>query len=488
MTKTTIMKDNRDAAQERAPEELVAPVDHDFHSSWGSVYSTRGFTGDERARELWKLYATNPGAVERQYHLLLSEYTEKFHSFFKGYWPISLHAHVSDVLVPTTMASLILNTASTCPLIIESPELSPMLNDDPEPEKIQIFVRNLLGWTESHVKRPRFATVEGIYGSGSGPLAHASHEWEYNIIATGDEPVMIRSEDFAPDRLLPKLIQAKQNDCIAVIVDLVSTSDGSVFSPENFKLLRECCDQAKLFLVVDEAMTAIRCGAPWACQREEYYQAGLEPDMVVFGKGLCVSGIAMNFDGLMMKHLKFQERAQITQSIRFWRALISRPVAVPVLIESLGILNLADAEDWAARSLQIGRTVRSFISDHAGTHCKKDHIPTRGLGAFIAVDRDISKQFCVMAAIRRRSNWVRWLPKLDSGAVDRKALEQYVVGPQGRVNRRALSKEAEEQQNLPLWCFVCGINATEKDWCRTCFLGTCENEDCVDSFSTHGCV
>ncbi|KAJ5219619.1 hypothetical protein N7468_008823 [Penicillium chermesinum] len=136
-------------------------LDHDFHSAWGSNYSMRGFVADERARELWKQYCNDPSAIERQYHLLLNEYTETFQKFFKGYWPISLHSHVSDVLVPTTMATLILNTASTSPLIIESPELSPMILDEPEPKRIQSFVRNLLGWKDVHVQSPRFAIVEG---------------------------------------------------------------------------------------------------------------------------------------------------------------------------------------------------------------------------------------------------------------------------------------------------------------------------------------
>ncbi|KAJ5314438.1 uncharacterized protein N7443_001322 [Penicillium atrosanguineum] len=395
----------------------------------------RGFIADDRARELWKQYSENPGSVERQYHAILSEYTENFHNFFRGYWPISLHAHVSDVLVPTTMATLILNTASTSPLVIESPELSPMLKEDPEPEKIQNFVRNLLGWTDVHVTAPRFAVVDGIYGGAFGPLALVSSEWEYNIIGTGQAPVVIRKEDLSIDVLPEKLVFAKQQGCIAVIVDLVSTSDGSVFPPDDFALLQRSCHQANLFLVVDEAMTAIRCGAPWACQRPEYSQSDLEPDLVVFGKGLCVSGISINFDGAMMKSLGFGKKSQMLRSIRFWRALTSRPVALPVLIEALGILNMAQAEDWPARSGEIENVIKSFVRDHAKTLCE-DNEPVRGLGAMIAVKRDISTHFRVMAAIRRRSPWVRWLPKLDSAAGNRKALDRYLMGSEIRSIQR----------------------------------------------------
>lgn len=146
------------------------PLDHDFHNSWGSIYSNSGFTRDDRARKIWEDYTRNPARVDQQYHLLINEYSERFQSFFKGYWPISFHAHVSDALMPTTVASLVLNTASTCPLVVEDPALSPLLKDDPEPEKVQQFVRDLLGWSDVHATAPKLAIVEGIYGSAYGPL------------------------------------------------------------------------------------------------------------------------------------------------------------------------------------------------------------------------------------------------------------------------------------------------------------------------------
>lgn len=267
-----------------------------------------------------------------------------------------------------------------------------------------------------------------------------------------------------------------------MILDLVRTGDGSIVSPEDFRILRECCHQAGLFLVVDEALTAIRCGAPWACQRPEYTQGDLEPDMVIFGKGMCMAGIAANFNGMMMRRMGFTKDDQILQSIRFCRAMVSRPVALPVLLEALGILNLAKTEDWPHRSRQIGEAVRVFVQKYS------PGAEVRGLGALIAIDRDVSKQFLVMAAIRRRSPWVRWLPKLDSAAVSQKALESSIKGQQSKQNRSRLAVEAEQKDVLPLWCFVCGIDAVAKDWCRTCFLGSCGFKDCVDAFQEHQCI
>ncbi|KAL2828672.1 pyridoxal phosphate-dependent transferase [Aspergillus cavernicola] len=465
------------------------PLDHDFHSGWGTIYSNSGFKNDDRTRLIWEDYTRNPTRVEGQYHKLLNEYTIRFTSFFKDYWPITFHAHVSDVLIPTTIASLILNTASTCPLIVEDPALSPLLKDDPEPEKVHQFVRELLGWTDVHISAPRLATVQGIYGCAFGPLAHASDEWEYRIIGAGPSPFSITQGDFASaDTLLKKLLAAKERGCVTVICDLVNASDGSIFPPENFRMLRTCCAEARIFLLVDEAMTAIRCGAPLVCQRPEYFDGDLQPDLISFGKGMGVSGIAINFNGLMMRHLAYHKREQILQTIRFWRSMVTRPIAMPVLIEALGILNVAEAEDWPARSEKIGSAFREFISRHAGNESQTKEI-VRGLGAFIAVDREFSKQFRVMAAFRRQSSWARWLPKLNSAAaVDPQALERYLVGPDAKSLRQVLAREAEQQGTTPLWCFVCGIDAMVEDWCRTCFLGYCGTEDCKRGFDAHECL
>ncbi|KAJ6136956.1 hypothetical protein N7497_012208 [Penicillium chrysogenum] len=73
-TKGITMKGNEKTTHDSEPSTPGAPLDHDFHSGWGSTYSIRGFIGDDRGRELWKQYAIDPGAIERQYHLLLSEH------------------------------------------------------------------------------------------------------------------------------------------------------------------------------------------------------------------------------------------------------------------------------------------------------------------------------------------------------------------------------------------------------------------------------
>ena len=160
----------------RKPNASVdATPDHDFHNAWGcNYYDRRNTKDDDEISQLWREYASDPAAVKRKYHVLLNEYTKLFSDFFGGYYPISLHAHASDALQPTTIASLILNTAATSPLIVNSPILAPKPNENPEDtgRRVRAFALKFLGWNETHVHTPNFVIVKGCYGAGYGPLVN----------------------------------------------------------------------------------------------------------------------------------------------------------------------------------------------------------------------------------------------------------------------------------------------------------------------------
>ncbi|KAI5925048.1 pyridoxal phosphate-dependent transferase [Camillea tinctor] len=475
----------------RERQSKMQTLDHDFHSAWGCVYSNQSTLSEASISGLWQQYADDPATVDRKYHMLLHEYTTLFSTFFDGYYPISMHAHASDALLPTTIASLVLNTVATSPLVLNSPVLAPMAHEDPKATggRIRDFALDFLGWNTAHVQAPNFVVAEGIYGAGFGPLAHTSKEWEVNAIASGPKPVVVDLRNATRDSLNATLAEAKSQGCIAVVCDMVSTEDGSVLQPERFALLKACCAQNRLLMIVDETMTAIRCGAPFAFQRAEYAmgeEVDKKPDLVIFGKGMGVSGIAMGFDGAMIKGLTYTKIEDIQQTIRYWRALVSRPVRLPVLIEALGILRTAQAENWPERSVEIGDAIRGITRELApGT---KEPSAIRGLGAMIAVDREVAMQFRVMSAIRRRSPWVRWLPKLSRASSDRGLLVQKVFGEESKSSRQILAEEASHHGTMPLWCFICGIEATSEDWCKTCYLSVCNNEVCEQAFRRHACI
>ncbi|GAP85247.1 hypothetical protein SAMD00023353_1002790 [Rosellinia necatrix] len=465
-------------------------LDHDLHSAWGSVYTNRSTVSDKGILPLWQQYAVDKAGVDRKYQLILNEYTDLFTKVFGGYYPISMHAHATDSLMPTTIASLILNTAATSPLVLDSPILRPKADEKPEETGMRVrdFALNFLGWTETHVLAPTFIVADNIYGAGYGPMAHASKEWETSAIAAGPKPFVVNMREADEATLNVQFAEAKAKGAIAVVFDMVSTEDGLVFTPEKFGLVKACCARHRLLLIVDETMTAMRCGAPFAFQRPEYAREAAEhqPDLVIFGKGIGVSGIAIGFGGVMTKGLTYTKPEDIRQTIRYWRALVSRPIRLPNLLEALSILRASVAEDWPAQSERIGEAIRGVL--HELEPQTREPGAVQGLAAVIAIDRDIALRHRVMCAIRRRSPWARLLPKLSSTSADREGLMRQVFGQESRGQRQALSREAEQCGAIPLWCFICGIEATEDDWCRTCFLSSCNNEVCVKAFHRHACI
>ncbi|KAI1191480.1 pyridoxal phosphate-dependent transferase [Nemania serpens] len=467
-----------------------APLDHDLHSGWGSVYTNRSTVGDKEILPLWQQYAVDKPAVDRKYQLLLNEYTDLFTKVFGGYYPISMHAHATDSLMPTTIASLILNTAATSPLVLDSPILRPKPDEKPEETGMRVrdFALNFLGWNETHVLAPTFIVADNIYGAGYGPMAHASKEWETSAIAAGPKPIVVNMREADEETLNAQFAEAKTKGCIAVVFDMVSTEDGLVFTPEKFGLVKACCARNRLLLIVDETMTAMRCGAPFAFQRPEYAREGVEyqPDLVIFGKGIGVSGIAISFGGVMTKGLTYTKPEDIRQTIRFWRALVSRPIRLPILLEALSILRASVEENWPEQSERIGEAIRDVLYELDPS--TKEPGAIQGLGAVIAIDRDIALRFRVMCAIRRRSPWARLLPKLGSSSADREGLMKQVFGQESKKQRQLLTQEAEQSGAIPLWCFICGIEATSDDWCRTCYLSYCNNEVCVQAFHRHACI
>jgi hypothetical protein len=157
--------------------KLSKTPDHDFHNAWGSVLTSRSISEMPRAADLWQAYGQNKMLVERQYHALLAEYTHLFRNYFQQVWPMSLHAHASDAMVPTTIATLLVEMAAASVVLRchpDYPEGELHYSDDPGRDAWGDERRRrclkILGWTDLHVKRPRFAVIRGSHGAGYGPL------------------------------------------------------------------------------------------------------------------------------------------------------------------------------------------------------------------------------------------------------------------------------------------------------------------------------
>jgi 4-aminobutyrate aminotransferase-like enzyme len=85
------------------------------------------------------------------------------------------------------------------------------------------------------------------------------------------------------DLLRDTLTKGVDGSVAAIIYEAIQGNGGHNEFPGNWhRGLRQICDEYDILLIVDEVQTGIgRTGRMWAC---DYYD--LEPDMVVFGKGI----------------------------------------------------------------------------------------------------------------------------------------------------------------------------------------------------------
>lgn len=296
--------------------------------------------------------------------------------------------------------------------------------------------------------------------------------------------------------LLRTLTDAKKHGCIGVIVEMVQNqANGRVITSGEFRTLREVCSETGLLLCIDEALTAIRCGAPFAHQRCEY--SGIaSPDLVFFGKALVVNGTGIQFDApFFAKRFRIRTYQERRGAVQTWHRTGTQATQVPLLISALGALEMAVAGDWVGRSKVIGNTIRGLVSMRArelGLEGLEEEAQVLGgLGSFIFVQIEISATFLVMGASigGSASRWVRWLPRLDKHLVDKTALVSILSSTDGEWRKR-LSTVLESIGIRPKWCFRCGTHARRVggEWCRACCVDACAAEECLRQLGSHRCV
>lgn len=306
----------------------------------------------------------------------------------------------------------------------------------------------------------------------------------------------MRLADLAsPPALLRALTDAKRRGCIGVIVEIVQNqASGRVLAPNEFHNLREACTETGLLFAVDEALTAIRCGAPFSHQRPEY--AGtVPPDLVFFGKALVANGVGIRFDAPFTSKLGIRTTLDRRNALEVWQYAGTQAMALPMLISSLGALEMAVAGDWVERSKVIGRSIRELVSARArklnlrGLDGEKKVLG--GLESFIFVRIEVSAIFMVMGATNGgpSTGWVRWLPRLDAHLMEEATLASILSGP-GTEWRKTLSVALERMGMEPEWCFWCGNHARNpRDiWCRTCCINACDVEGCLGQLGMHQCT
>jgi len=248
-------------------------------------------------------------------------------------------------------------------------------------------------------------------------------------------------------KLLDKFKALVNSGYVAVALEMVRQCDGRVVRAQEWNTICECCEEAGLYLVVDEVLTAWRCGAPFAHQLPEYSKH--KPSFVVFGKAVGASGLAVHWDGVHLKRLGYADpgyEVKATDFVHHWDHKSSRIIDPNEALRSWGYILLSEKDEWSKRALQIGKTLRENLKR------LYPEIRVAGRGALIYLpDRYARKMDIVGAAVDGK--FIRWLPYLDEGLNDSNIVSE-LFNESGTTTRRILTRSISNFNALR--CIACG--------------------------------
>ena len=140
----------------------------------------------------------------------------------------------------------------------------------------------------------------------------------------------------------------KEGDVAAVVVETIRCTDVQIPPPDYYRRLRRICDRHGALLILDEIPIALgRTGHLFAIERY-----GIEPDMVVIGKGL--GGGSMPLATLIAR-----SRFDVGQHISLGHYTHEKnPLACAA---GLAMLDVIEEERLLARSLRLGEAVTAYL-------------------------------------------------------------------------------------------------------------------------------
>lgn len=264
-------------------------------------------------------------------------------------------------------------------------------------------------------------------------------------------------------RLKSSLNKLRNKGTIAVVIEIVQQATGYVLTSDEWDCLGSACEQAGLYLIVDEALTAVRCGAPFAHQLPQY--RNYTPSFILFGKFLGTAGLGICWNGVGVHQFEFKDQTEPTY---LWDHYPSCPLHHQVLLHSWGIVKLAKKRNWPQRAEEIGTLLRSLLT--GSIH----NLNLGGLAALIYIPTQVSRSADVVGAAVT-SEVCRWLPYLDEGMLNKEYLH-VLFGPAGTVMRRSLKNHIGFKV-----CIVCG-ETDSKAWnlCQGCCGNICSYCDGPD--------
>ncbi|KAK1993172.1 hypothetical protein LX36DRAFT_586920 [Colletotrichum falcatum] len=463
-------------------------LDHNFNNAEGTVLSYDQMQSMTMSNPLWQEFIGSRMALEKRYGQMLQYYEESFATYFGGYMPIDYATSSSRITDPDAVVEMALSLAELSMSESSDSSQSPLTDEDNTLKRA--------GWEDIQIRKPCWALLSHTYAaattssrtsSGKSTLRFFSSQKSY-----GRRPALIHADGVSDDELREQLSEARKKGCIGIVVEIVEDQyNGRVIDPDMLERLGAMCTEEHLLLAVDETLTAIRCGAPFSFQREEYCNAA-RPDLVFIGKALGFHGTAIGFDGQFLKRFGVFAGSR-RRFIRKWQSRLLKPIALPDLIRAMAAIDLATRGNLAMLSRIIGHAVRAFILEQAEErgHDVKAQDVLGGLESLVFVRKDIAGEFLIMGASTAGEwiPWVKWLPRLERDMCRSEVLEN-IIGSGSRPAREELSRMLLRAGSKPSWCFWCGSRTTtnKNDWCQRCCIGVCDGDMCGRHLLRHDCI
>ncbi|KAG7044273.1 hypothetical protein JMJ77_0012088, partial [Colletotrichum scovillei] len=366
------------------------------------------------ANPLWREFINNRLALERRYGQLLHLYEEMFSNYFGGFMPIHYGTLTSSTMDPETVVKIILTIAEISMSESSESSESPFTDEDDTLKR--------LGWEDIQAKQSCWALLSDTYAAATTVSTRTPGPY-------GSNPVLLHIDGVSDDELCDQLFVAREAGCIGIVIELVETQfNGRVLEPSLLSRLSAMCAEYQLLLAVDETLTAIRCGAPFCFQREEYFDV-ISPDLVFFGKATGSQGIAISFDGQFVKKFGLSGTSR-GRAVRKWQNNFQKPLPTADLIQAMATIEIAVQGNFVMLSRIIGQAIRDFVLEQAAERGHEVTPPEilGGLESLIFVRKDIAGEMLVMGAKTAGSwiPWVKWLPRLEKDMTRSEVLEEII--------------------------------------------------------------
>ena len=445
----------RELFKEQYNQRLPHP---DMNNSFGLWLTRRsvlsGNASNTQISQLWNDFTLAPSSFQGpKLAALHKSFRVEFRKLF-GSTPISFHSHVSDI-VPSTISSIL------------------QMLKEYSPAKSQDAILS------AQKDNPKFAVLYGSFGAAYGPGAYQCVVPSYRSSAAGQPHPVVKVTAKSRKSLVGELQKLARDGCVAFIVEIVRSLDGRVMLVEEWSKITLACREARMLLIVDECLSLLRCGAGFAHQNPIYAFHG-KPDLVLFGKGLKVCGIAVHWDGPSIESMEY---SKIVQQEQFCvtTGYASSPCDPGVLIHAMGIIQLALQENWPERGLKIGDFLRKYAlrlyTEAVSKVSERRQLRIDGLGSLIIFNKD-RRRFAAATGVlpAGTGSSLRWLPTFDSDFENPTDLLEEPLGPYSIPYRVELVRRL-----VTWWCSMCGeyIGESESVVCRcgVSLCGDCSHEE-----------